>query len=113
MNISLSQCYVTVHDPDEALMFYRDTLGLHVRSDVVSDGFRRVTLSPPAQPDIQIVLNPTHADREADGDTVLALLPEAPSTGWVSPPTTWTRRSSRSRPPAPRCCRNRSTGQRA
>jgi hypothetical protein len=28
MNLTLSQCFVLVHDPDLALAFYRDTLGL-------------------------------------------------------------------------------------
>lgn len=74
MNISLSACHITVHDHDEALKFYRDALGLEVRSDVGGGANRWVTLSPPSQPDIQIVLDPTHPGREADGDTVLALL---------------------------------------
>ncbi|HVV22346.1 MAG TPA: VOC family protein [Pseudonocardiaceae bacterium] len=81
MNISLSNCFVTVHDPDEALKFYRDALGLEVRSDVESHGFRWVTLSPPAQPDVQIVLSPTHPGREADGDTILALLTKGSLNG--------------------------------
>lgn len=81
MNISLSHCFVTVHDPDEALKFYRDALGLEVSSDVESQGFRWVTLSPPSQPDVQIVLNPTHPGREADGDTVLALLTKGSLNG--------------------------------
>jgi predicted enzyme related to lactoylglutathione lyase len=80
---SLSRCYITVHDPDEALTFYRDALGLEMRSDVSSGGFRRVALSPPSQPDIQIVLNPTHPGREADGDTVLALLTKGSLNGVV------------------------------
>jgi catechol 2,3-dioxygenase-like lactoylglutathione lyase family enzyme len=83
MNLSLSHCYVTVHDPDEALRFYRDTLGLEVRSDVADGGFRWVALSPPSHPDIQIVLNPTHPGREADGDTVLALLAKGSLNGVV------------------------------
>ncbi len=74
MNLSLGACHITVHDHDEALKFYRDALGLDVRSDVGSGAFRWVTLSPKDQPDIQIVLDPTHPGREADGDTILALL---------------------------------------
>ena len=81
MNISLGACFVTVHDHDEALKFYRDVLGLEVRSDVGSGSFRWVALSPPNQPDIQIVLSPTHPGREADGDTVLALVTKGSLNG--------------------------------
>jgi catechol 2,3-dioxygenase-like lactoylglutathione lyase family enzyme len=75
MGVSLSHCYVAVHDPDEALGFYRDALGLELRSDVSSEGFRWVTLSPPAQPEVEIVLVEPHSGRiEGDGDALLTLL---------------------------------------
>jgi catechol 2,3-dioxygenase-like lactoylglutathione lyase family enzyme len=81
MNIALNNCFVTVHDPDEALKFYRDALGLEVRNDVESQGFRWVSVSPPEQPDVQIVLAPTHPGRESDGDTILALLTKGSLNG--------------------------------
>ena len=34
MNTSLSGVHVTVDDPDAALGFYRDTLGMTVRNEV-------------------------------------------------------------------------------
>ena len=34
MNLTLSTCFVIVHDPDSAVAFYRDTLGLEERNDV-------------------------------------------------------------------------------
>jgi catechol 2,3-dioxygenase-like lactoylglutathione lyase family enzyme len=75
MNVSLSQFFITVHDPDVALVFYRDVLGLELRNDVSSGGFRWVTLSPPAQPDVEIVLEEAHAGRPPqDGDALLALV---------------------------------------
>jgi catechol 2,3-dioxygenase-like lactoylglutathione lyase family enzyme len=75
MTLSVSHCHVTVHDPEEALGFYRDALGLEVRSDVSYGSFRWVTLTPPAQPDVEIVLSEPHAGRSAaDGDALLALL---------------------------------------
>ena len=40
MTISVSAMFILVHDPDEALGFYRDALGLEVRNDVASAGFR-------------------------------------------------------------------------
>ena len=43
MAINLSKMFITVHDPDEALGFYHDALGLEVRQDVENNGFRWVT----------------------------------------------------------------------
>jgi hypothetical protein len=36
-NLSLSHCFSTVHDPDQALAFHRDALGLESRHDVASE----------------------------------------------------------------------------
>ena len=44
MDIKLSQCFIAVADHDKALAFYRDVLGLEVRSDV---GFEGIALGPP------------------------------------------------------------------
>jgi catechol 2,3-dioxygenase-like lactoylglutathione lyase family enzyme len=75
MNLSLSHCFVAVHDPDVGLAFYRDVLGLDVRNDVKAEGFRWVTLSPPNQPDVEIVLVEPHAGHsQEDGDAIAALL---------------------------------------
>ncbi|MFI6584550.1 VOC family protein [Embleya sp. NPDC050493] len=75
MSIALQYCHITVNDPDEALPFYRDGLGLEVRNDVASDGFRWVTLGSPTQPGLEIVLSAPHAGRsQADGDTLQELL---------------------------------------
>jgi catechol 2,3-dioxygenase-like lactoylglutathione lyase family enzyme len=74
MNLSLSHCFVIVHDPDEAIAFYRDALGLELRSDVASEGGRWVTLSPPSQPEIEIVLTEPGAGRPKDGDAILGLV---------------------------------------
>ncbi|MCX4550248.1 VOC family protein [Streptomyces sp. NBC_01500] len=75
MTVSLQYCHITVNDPDESLAFYRDALGLEMRNDVASDGFRWVTLSSPSQPDLEIVLSEPHAGRpQADGDTLQELL---------------------------------------
>jgi predicted enzyme related to lactoylglutathione lyase len=58
MDIKLSTCFIPVHDHDEALGFYRDALGLEVRNDVKFEGMRWVTVASPAQPDVEIVLEP-------------------------------------------------------
>lgn len=75
MTISLQYCHVTVNDIDESLAFYREGLGLEVRNDVASDGFRWLTLGSADQPGLEIVLSEPHAGRpQADGDALQELL---------------------------------------
>jgi catechol 2,3-dioxygenase-like lactoylglutathione lyase family enzyme len=75
MNIALQYSHITVNDVDESLAFYRDALGLEVRNDVASGGFRWVTLGSATQPDLEIVLSEPHAGRsQADGDALQELL---------------------------------------
>jgi catechol 2,3-dioxygenase-like lactoylglutathione lyase family enzyme len=75
MTIALQYSNITVNDPDESLPFYRDGLGLEVRDDVASGGFRWVTLGSAAQPGVEIVLSEPHAGRsQADGDAMQELL---------------------------------------
>jgi len=75
MTISLQYCHITVNDLDRSLAFYRDALGLEVRNDVASDGFRWVTLGSASQPALEIVLSQPHAGRsQADGDALQELL---------------------------------------
>ena len=69
MNLTLSTCFVLVHDPDLALDFYRDTLGLELRNDVAREDFRWITVGAASQPGVAIVLtnylNGSPADRDA------------------------------------------------
>jgi len=75
MTVSLSTVHILVDDPDAALGFYRDTLGLTVRNEVARDAFRWITLVSDSQPEIAIVLSQPHAGRsQEDGDTMAALL---------------------------------------
>ena len=75
MTLSLSGVHVTVDDPDAALGFYRDTLGLTVRNEVANGGFRWITLVTDSQPEVAIVLSQPHAGRsQEDGDALAALL---------------------------------------
>ena len=75
MTVSISHVHVVVDDPDAALEFYRDTLGLTVTSEVAKGDFRWITLSPEGQPEVQIVLSQPHAGRSLqDGDAIAALL---------------------------------------
>ena len=57
-----------VHDQDAALAFYTGKLGFEVRTDQTMDDFRWVTVGPPDQPDLEIVLlvpRPPMMDAEA------------------------------------------------
>ncbi|RAG84995.1 VOC family protein [Streptacidiphilus pinicola] len=75
MTIALQYCHITVNDVDESLAFYRDALGLALKNDVASGGFRWVTLGSPEQPEVDIVLSEPHAGRsQADGDVLQELL---------------------------------------
>ncbi|MBO0808300.1 MAG: VOC family protein [Actinobacteria bacterium] len=75
MTVSLSGVHVTVDDIENALAFYRDTLGLTVRNDVAQGGFRWISLVTDSQPEIMIVLSEPHAGRsQEDGDALAALL---------------------------------------
>ena len=66
--------FIPVHDPDAALGFYRAALGLEVRADVASEGFRWVTVTAPGQ-NVDIVLSQPHGGRsKAEGDALMALV---------------------------------------
>ena len=74
MTVTVSKMFVPVHDPEAALGFYRDALGLEVRLDVSSEGFRWVTVGAPGQ-DVDIVLYQPHGGRsQAEGDALLTLV---------------------------------------
>ena len=64
MKLKLRNCFISVHDHDEALAFYRDLLGLEVRLDVKYEGMRWTTVGPKGQ-DVNIVLEPPLADPNA------------------------------------------------
>jgi predicted enzyme related to lactoylglutathione lyase len=74
MNLTLSHCFVSVHDQDKALAFYRDALGLEVRADASLDGMRWLTVGPPSQPGVEIGLYvPGSENSPADREAILAL----------------------------------------
>jgi predicted enzyme related to lactoylglutathione lyase len=57
--ITISTAQLWVLDQDEALAFYTEKVGMEVRSDVTvaeMGDFRWLTVGPPGQPDIAIVL---------------------------------------------------------
>ena len=75
--LTVSNVLLTVHDHDEALTFYRDRLGFAVTQDVSYEGMRWVTVTPPDQPDVHIVLETPQSwpdAPQADRDAALDLL---------------------------------------
>jgi catechol 2,3-dioxygenase-like lactoylglutathione lyase family enzyme len=72
MDLALSRCFVQVHDPDLALAFYRDALGLELRDDVAGEGFRWITVGASSQPGVAIVLTNYLCGSRADGDALVA-----------------------------------------
>ncbi len=81
MNLTFSQCFVLVHDPDVALSFYRDTLGLELRNDVARGDFRWLTIGSASQPDVAIVLTNYLNGSPADIDALAALLAKGALNG--------------------------------
>jgi catechol 2,3-dioxygenase-like lactoylglutathione lyase family enzyme len=81
MTLTLSTCFVLVHDPDLALTFYRDTLGLELRNDVARENFRWITVGAAAQPGVAIVLTNYLNGSPADSDAVAALVAKGALNG--------------------------------
>jgi catechol 2,3-dioxygenase-like lactoylglutathione lyase family enzyme len=55
--MKLSHTFLFVHDQDAALKFYRDVVGLKVRTDESVEDYRWLTVGPADQPDIEIGLS--------------------------------------------------------
>jgi catechol 2,3-dioxygenase-like lactoylglutathione lyase family enzyme len=81
MNLTLSTCFVIVHDPDVALSFYRDALGLELRNDVAREDFRWITVGAPSQPGLGIVLTNYLNGSPADGEAVAGLVAKGALNG--------------------------------
>jgi catechol 2,3-dioxygenase-like lactoylglutathione lyase family enzyme len=81
MTLSLSTCFVLVDDPDKALGFYRDTLGLELRNDVARGDFRWITVGAASQPGVGIVLTNYLNGSPADNDTVAGLIAKGALNG--------------------------------
>ena len=81
MDLTLSTCFVQVNDPDTALAFYRDTLGLEVRKDVANEGFRWITVGAAAQPGVSIVITNYLNGSPADNEVVAGLIAKGAMNG--------------------------------
>lgn len=81
MDLTLSTCFIQVHDPDLALAFYRDTLGLELRNDVANGDFRWITVGSAAQPGVAIVLTNYLNGSPADNEEIAALIAKGALNG--------------------------------
>jgi catechol 2,3-dioxygenase-like lactoylglutathione lyase family enzyme len=81
MALSLSTCFVIVHDPDTALSFYRDTLGLELRNDVARGDYRWITVGADSQPGVGIVLTNYLNGSPADSEAVAGLVAKGALNG--------------------------------
>jgi predicted enzyme related to lactoylglutathione lyase len=61
MDIIIHSTYLPHDDPETAAAFYRDVLGWEVRNDVGYNGMHWLTVGPPNQPDLNVVLYPPAA----------------------------------------------------
>jgi catechol 2,3-dioxygenase-like lactoylglutathione lyase family enzyme len=62
MDLTISAAFLPHTDPDATIAFYRDILGFELRNDVGYNGLHWITVGPPEQPDVSIVLFPPGAD---------------------------------------------------
>jgi uncharacterized glyoxalase superfamily protein PhnB len=70
--IKISNAQLWVHDQDEALAFWTENVGMEVRSDVTlpeMGDFRWLTVGPPGQEDVTIVLMAIPGPPVMDGET--------------------------------------------
>ena len=81
MPLTLSQCFVLVHDPEQAVRFYGDTLGLEVRNDVAREDFRWITVGAASQPGVAICITNYLNGSPADGDALAALIAKGALNG--------------------------------
>jgi uncharacterized glyoxalase superfamily protein PhnB len=62
MDIRIYNAFLPHDGRDAAVAFYCDTLGFELRKDVGYDGMHWLTVGPPDQPDVNLVLFPPGAD---------------------------------------------------
>jgi predicted enzyme related to lactoylglutathione lyase len=84
MDLTLQYTFLEVDDHEAALGFYRDALGLEVRQDVEMEDARWLTVGPPGQPELGIVLQSVGAGRSPeDAQSLRVLLAKGALSGLV------------------------------
>ena len=81
MELTLARCFVLTHDPELALAFYRDTLGLELRHDLAREDFRWITVGAASQPGVAIVITNYLSGSPADTDQLAALVAKGALNG--------------------------------
>ena len=77
-SLAVADCFLVVDDHDKALEFYRDVLGFTVTNDVSQGEYRWLSVSPPGQPELEVVIQsvgiyPGSSDDDRSAmDTLLA-----------------------------------------
>jgi len=74
--ISIANAQIWVHDQDEALAYWTSKVGMEVRTDVTiaeMGNFRWLTVGPPSQPDVSIVLMAIPGPPVMDSETAAQL----------------------------------------
>jgi uncharacterized glyoxalase superfamily protein PhnB len=62
MAITLHTTFLPHDDAEAAKAFYRDLLGFEIRQEVGYNDMHWITVGPPEQPDVNLVLHPPGAD---------------------------------------------------
>jgi catechol 2,3-dioxygenase-like lactoylglutathione lyase family enzyme len=81
MELTLSTCFVQVSDPDDAVRFYRDALGLEVRNDVARGDARWITVGAASQPGIALVITNFVNGGPDDTDAIASLVAKGALNG--------------------------------
>jgi len=74
--IRIANAQIWVHDQDEALAYWTSKVGMEVRTDVTiaeMGNFRWLTVGPPSQPDVSIVLMAIPGPPVMDSETAAQL----------------------------------------
>ena len=84
-DITIHSSMLPLDDPEESLAFYRDVLGFEVRTDFGQGKMRWITVGPPGQPDVSILLAPPAADPGITDDerrTIAEMMAKG-TYGWI------------------------------
>ena len=73
MDLTVSHCFLYSTDQDRSLEFYRDVLGFQVTNDVHFEQMRWLSLAPPAQPGLEIVIETPNANPNISESDVAAM----------------------------------------
>ncbi|HET6878446.1 MAG TPA: VOC family protein [Jatrophihabitans sp.] len=85
MDITIHTAALPHRDPEASLAFYRDVLGFEVRLDVGQGTMRWITVGPPGQPDVSLLLAPPAVDPGITDDerrTIAEMMAKG-TYGWI------------------------------